>query len=208
MIFAFALCPRSISTQAASFSSLILPVRLKIIVPACSIWLMKNSPKFFIYILHFKASTTATALFNPTSASVTTSCTAFMTSESFPTPEGSIKIRSGSYVSSTSFKDAPKSPTKEQQIQPEFISLTSIPDSPIPASFRKPPSIPISPNSFSINTTFVPASASFNSFLINVVLPAPRNPDTISIFVIANYSFPQYYSALNVFCSCFRFMSR
>jgi len=65
-------------------------------------------------------------------------------------------------------------------MQPEFISLISI-----PASFKKPPSIPISPNSFSINTTFVSAKASFKSFFINVVFPAPKKPDTISIFVIA-----------------------
>ena len=39
-----------------------------------------------------------------------------------------------------SFRAVPKSPTREQQIQPEFISRISI-----PASFRKPPSIPISP---------------------------------------------------------------
>ena len=45
----------------------------------------------------------------------------------------------------------------------------------IPASFKKPPSIPISPNSFSIRTVLLPSRASFNSFLIRVVLPAPRN---------------------------------
>ena len=50
---------------------------------------------------------------------------------------------------STSFNAVPKSPTKEQQIHPEFISVTST-----PASFKKPPSIPISPNSFSISTSF------------------------------------------------------
>ena len=79
----------------------------------------------------------------------------------------------------TSFREVPKSPTREQQIQPEFISRISIPD-----SFRKPPSIPISPNSFSINTTCCPFKASDNSFLINVVLPAPRKPEIMSIFVI------------------------
>ena len=38
-------------------------------------------------------------------------------------------------------------------MQPEFISRISI-----PASFKKPPSIPISPNSFSIRTTCCPFS--------------------------------------------------
>ncbi len=90
--------------------------------------------------------------------------------------------RSGLYFSRTSFKAVPKSPTKEQQIQPEFISVISI-----PASFKKPPSTPISPNSFSIRTSFSPANASFKSFLIRVVLPAPRKPDTISIFVISSH---------------------
>ncbi len=137
-----------------------------------------------MYILHFPASTTATLLFKEASTSVSTFNTAFSTSESFPTPLGSIITRSGLYVSNTSFKEVPKSPTKEQQIHPLFISLISI-----PASFKKPPSIPISPNSFSIRTTFVSASASFKSFLINVVLPAPKKPDIISIFVIFVFPF-------------------
>ena len=184
MMVALSLCSLIRLIQVFSLSSDILPVRLKIMVPACSIWLIKNSPKFLIYILHLEASTTATALFNTTSFSSITFCTAFMTSESLPTPEGSIRIRSGVYVFITSFRDEPKSPTREQQIHPEFISLISI-----PASFKKPPSIPISPNSFSIRTVFVSARASFKSFLINVVFPAPRNPDTISIFVISIPSF-------------------
>ena len=64
-------------------------------------------------------------------------------------------------------------------MHPEFISRISMPE-----SFKKPPSIPISPNSFSIRTTFSPAIASFRSFFINVVFPAPRKPEIISIFVI------------------------
>ena len=55
-------------------------------------------------------------------------------------------------------------------------------------SFRKPPSMPISPNSFSIRTTFWPAKDSLMSFLIRVVLPAPRKPEKISIFVIMLYA--------------------
>ena len=102
-----------------------------------------------------------------------------MTSESLPTPDGSIITRSGVYFVRTSFKERPKSPTKEQQMHPEFISRISMPE-----SFKNPPSIPISPNSFSIRTTFSPAIASFRSFFINVVFPAPRKPEIISIFVI------------------------
>ena len=87
-------------------------------------------------------------------------------------------------MSITSFKDFSKSPTSEQQIQPEFISLISI-----PASFKNPPSIPISPNSFSIRTTCSPLNASFKSFLINVVFPAPKNPEIMSILVTMTASY-------------------
>ena len=132
-----------------------------------------------MYILHFWASTTVTEPFNTTSISPATSQTAFITSESLPTPDGSIITRSGVYFVRTSFKERPKSPTKEQQMHPEFISRISMPE-----SFKNPPSIPISPNSFSIRTTFSPAIASFRSFFINVVFPAPRKPEIISIFVI------------------------
>ena len=121
----------------------------------------------------------ATALLSCTLVSVSTPSTALITSESLPTPDGSIKILSGAYVSITSFKDAPKSPTNEQQIQPEFISLISM-----PASFKNPPSIPISPNSFSIKTVFELFNTSLSNFLINVVFPAPKKPEKISIFVI------------------------
>ena len=132
-----------------------------------------------MYILHFKTSTTVVALLISTSACALTSSTAFITSESLPTPDGSIITLSGEYSSITFFKAVPKSPTNEQHIQPEFISVISI-----PASFKKPPSIPISPNSFSMSTSFSPVNASAISFLISVVLPAPKKPDNISIFVI------------------------
>ena len=155
-------------------------VLLSIIVPACSIWLLKNSPKFFIYTLTFEASATVDALFNLISFSIWRSLTALITSESLPTPDGSIIILSGWYFSTTSLSDVPKSPTKEQHIQPEFISLISTPD-----SFKNPPSIPISPNSFSIRTTCSPGNASFKSLAIRVVLPAPKNPEIISTFVIS-----------------------
>ena len=64
-------------------------------------------------------------------------------------------------------------------MQPEFISVIST-----PASFRNPPSMPISPNSFSMRTSFSPWYASSISFLMRVVLPAPRNPENMSILVI------------------------
>ena len=105
--------------------------------------------------------------------------TARITSESLPTPDGSITMRSGEKSSTTLMSAFEKSPTSEQQIQPEFISVIST-----PASARNPPSIPISPNSFSIRTTFSPAYASLISFFISVVFPAPRKPEKISILVI------------------------
>ena len=132
--------------------------------------------------MHFFASATVTKLFKSSSTSSATPCTALITSDNLPTPDGSMMIRSGLYCVTTSFNALPKSPTKEQQIHPEFISVTSI-----PASLRNPPSIPISPNSFSISTTFSPFNASFNNFWIRVVLPAPKNPDMISIFAILYY---------------------
>ena len=145
---------------------------------AFSTWSLKNSPKFFIYILHFAASTTVQKAFKcPCSSSAF--ATALMTSESLPTPDGSIIIRSGAYCAATSLSALEKSPTREQQIQPEFISVMLM-----PASCKKPPSIPISPNSFSIKTTFSPAYASLISFLIRVVLPAPKKPEKISIFIL------------------------
>ena len=143
-----------ISSTAASTLSWVafsVSVRLKIMVPAYSIWLLKNSPKFFIYILHLVTSTSVVKLFSFMSTESSTFWTALITSESFPTPEGSMMILSGLYFPITSFKASPKSPTREQQIQPEFISRISI-----PASFKNPPSIPISPNSFSIRTTCSP----------------------------------------------------
>ena len=104
-IAAFGFFSRIISTSFWIFAVSVISVRLSTTVPAFSIWLLKNSPKFFIYILHFAASTMVTALFNATSISADTSITAFITSESLPTPDGSIMIRSGLYLVSTSDKD-------------------------------------------------------------------------------------------------------
>ena len=55
-------------------------------------------------ILHLLASATVTALFKVTRTSAATSRTAFITSESLPTPDGSMITRSGVYFVSTSFK--------------------------------------------------------------------------------------------------------
>ena len=56
---AFALCARTSSTALASFSSPAMSAWVKIMQLAVSIWSLKNSPKFFMYILHFAASTIA-----------------------------------------------------------------------------------------------------------------------------------------------------
>ena len=128
--------------------------------------------------MHLFASTTVTDLPGSILSFDSTSSTAFITSESFPTPLGSIITLCGSYFSSISLRLEVKSPTKEQQIQPEFISFISMPE-----SSKNPPSIPTSPNSFSIKTVFSFFTISSTLF-INVVFPAPKNPETISIFVI------------------------
>ena len=146
---AFVLCSLINETTSSSFSCDNFWVRLSIIVFAFSIWLLKNSPKFFIYILHFCASTTAQKLLSFTFVSSLISSTALITSDNLPTPDGSIIILSGLYWSNASLRALPKSPTREQHIHPEFISVISI-----PVSFKKPPSIPICPNSFSIIISF------------------------------------------------------
>ena len=64
-------------------------------------------------------------------------------------------------------------------MHPEFISEIST-----PASRRNPPSMPISPNSFSMRTIRSPFSASSSSFLMRVVLPAPRKPEITFTFVM------------------------
>ena len=162
-------------------SSAIPLVWLSTIMSAFSIWLLKNSPKFFIYILHFLASTTVT----PAAMSISSTCSAAsLTSLSLPTPDGSMIILSGLSSCATFLRACVKSPTRVQHMQPEFISVISMPE-----SSRKPLSIPISPNSFSTITSFSPLYASSASFLISVVLPAPKNPENISVFIICNYLF-------------------
>ena len=99
-----------------------------------------------MYILALPASTTVT--FAPMCAPSTRS-TAAATSESLPTPEGSMRMRSGAKSAITLRRALVKSPTRVQQMQPEFISVICT-----PASCRKPPSMAISPNSFSMRTSF------------------------------------------------------
>ena len=91
-------------------------------------------------------------------------------------------------MSSTS--DFSKLPTSEQQMQPELISLIFI-----PLSFKKAPSIPISPNSFSIKATFSFVKQEENNFLIRVVFPAPKNPEIISTLTIST---PFNFYSLNI----------
>ena len=184
MISALSLIPLMSLTASSTPWSSTMSVLVRTIVPAYWIWFMKNSPKFFMYILHFLASTMVTAELSDTSRLAEASVTAFMTSESFPTPDGSIMILSASNLSMTSFRDFSKSPTSEQHMQPWDISLISMPE-----SFKNPPSMDISPNSFSIRTIFSPLRASDISFLIKVVFPAPRNPETTSIFTTKEHLF-------------------
>ena len=131
--------------------------------------------------MHFVTSTTAVAqlIFTSLPSISSAFCTAFITSESLPTPEGSMITLSGEYFVHTSLSAAPKSPTSEQHMQPEFISLISM-----PVDLRNPLSMPISPNSFSIRITFSSLKLSFKSLAINVVFPAPRNPEIMSILII------------------------
>ena len=51
-------------------------MRLKMIVPADSTWFLKNSPKFFMYMPHFRTSTTVVAELTTTPASSFTRSTA------------------------------------------------------------------------------------------------------------------------------------
>jgi len=178
MMTASLLCSRRSAFKSSSLSCFMVWERLIMMVPAVSTWLLKNSPKFFMYIFALFPSTTVTILLTVRSSAFAFS-TALATSESFPTPEGSIMILAGLYFSTTSLRARLKSPTSEQQIQPEFISVILM-----PASFKNPPSIPISPNSFSMSTTCWPLNDSAISFLISVVFPAPRNPEIMSTFVI------------------------
>ena len=73
--------------------------------------------------------------------------------------------------------EAAKSPFTEQQIHPSVSSqIFTLVD-----SFRISPSTPEVPYSFSkIAISFF---VRFASSLIKVVLPAPKKPDTISIFI-------------------------
>ena len=132
-----------------------------------------------MYILAFLPSATVIRLSISTPASSCMSITAFATSDSLPTPDGSMMMRSGWNSSLTCFSDFAKSPTSVQQMHPEFISVTSMPE-----FCMKRLSIPISPNSFSMSTVFSSLYAFEISSFMNVVFPAPRNPDIISTFAM------------------------
>ena len=120
-----------------------------------------------------------------------TALTATITSLSLPTPEGSMRMRSGWNWACTSFSAAVKSPTRVQQMQPEDISEICTPD-----SFKKPPSMLISPNSFSISTICSPGKASASSFLMRVVFPAPKKPEMMSILVMVSDPLLKFQSRL------------
>ena len=96
---------------------------------------------------------------------------------SIATPVGSITKYSGLTVFAIVSTEAAKSPFTEQQIQPSVNShIFTLVD-----SLRTSPSTPEVPYSFSkIAISFF---VCFASSLINVVLPAPRKPDIISIFI-------------------------
>ena len=127
-------------------SGVLSTLEIRIVVASLT-WSLKNSPKLRIYSFPLAASTTVTSILGvkPALAII------FLISDNFPTPDGSIITLSGLYSLITSVRAFVKSPTSVQQIQPELISLISN-----PASFKKPESTPISPNSFSIKTTFSP----------------------------------------------------
>ena len=146
MMVALGLSWLSMALAATTLPSEAVSVRLSTITSAFCTWSLKNSPKLRIYIRHLPASTTVT--FAPISQP-STPATAFATSESLPTPEGSMMMRSGAYSAMTFLSASVKSPTRVQQMQPEFISVICT-----PASLRKPPSMAISPNSFSMRTSF------------------------------------------------------
>ena len=147
-------------------------VRLKMMVLAVLIWSRKNSPKFFMYMRHLPASTTVAQPAMVISCRSEVRSTAARMSLSLPTPEGSMISRSGWYFSISSSTAFWKSPTRVQQMQPLFISVTVM-----PASFIKLPSTPTSPYSFSSRMIFSSRTLPPRSFLMSVVLPAPRKPE-------------------------------
>ena len=87
------LCSFINARDSAVFSSDVSSVWLKTTQSAFSSWSRKNSPKFFAYIRHFFALTTV--VFELTEMPSSPFSTAFSTSLSFPTPDGSIIILSG-----------------------------------------------------------------------------------------------------------------
>ena len=182
----------AISTRLFSTRSAVrFWVREKMTVSAVLTWSRKNSPKFFMCMRHLPASTmVAQPEISISGCAALHFSTAFTISLSLPTPLGSMIRRSGLYFSISSSTAFWKSPTRVQQMQPEFSSSTMT-----PLSLRKEPSTPTSPYSFSSRMIFSPFIASLpSSFLIRVVLPAPRKPEIMLI--------------LTMFISPFRYVGR
>ena len=98
---------------------------------------------------------------------------------SFPTPVGSMTRYSGSTAFAMERTDRAKSPLAEQQMQPSVISqMFTVPLASSVSS--RSLSIPAAPYSFSKMANSLPVC--FARALIKVVFPAPKKPDTISIF--------------------------
>ena len=76
-------------------SSVAVWVRLRMMVSAFSIWSMKNSPKFLAYMRHLPTSATVALPSRVISWLSIMSTTTRRMSESLPTPEGSMMMRSG-----------------------------------------------------------------------------------------------------------------
>ena len=126
--------------------------------------------------MHIRALPASTTVAQPPISISGWVCFAFSIAErislSLPTPVGSTKITVGWYLVISSSMASWKSPARVQQMQPALSSLTWM-----PTSFRKAPSTPTSPYSFSSSTTFSLRRRPVSSFLIRVVLPAPRKPE-------------------------------
>ena len=95
--------------------------------PACSTWSLKNSPKFFMYILHLVASTTAVVLLSARSLGSHARCTARINVAQLANAGGldedAVGVRTWA---STCLQRIPQNrPLRLQQMQPEFISVIS-----------------------------------------------------------------------------------
>ena len=113
------------------------------------------------------------------SASSATFNTAFITSDSLPTPEGSMMIRSGAnwlYVLQSGAEIA-----HQRAADATGVHLRDLHTGIFKSRRRYFRSHRAE---FSMRTIYWLFSASSSNFLINVVFPAPRNPEIMSIFVM------------------------